>query len=231
MQQLDCLAGDAVGVDPAGPPAHLGVGAEEGGDVAEVGGALEGAGAGLDRLGVDTGRLQLVEQPYEGAGEAGPRGRSSQRAEPRQPSIDRDRDRPQPLGGGELGARRHPARGGDGAEQRPEGHRRAAQRRPRRAELALEGEDVVDGGHDQNRIALERGHEPAPDESGTTRVRGSVDQLQRHSGKRPSIGPASGAPESGRRPRHKAAKRGFPAPVLPSTAPSRLRTSPCPSVS
>ena len=70
-QQRDCLAGDPVRVDSAAVLADLGVAGKEGGDVAEVGRSLQGRGTGLDGVGADSGRLQLVQQAVEGAGEAG----------------------------------------------------------------------------------------------------------------------------------------------------------------
>src|SRR4029077_7912682 len=56
-QLRDRLAGDAVGVGAAAAPTHLLVAAVEGGEVAEVGGALQGRGAGLDRFRLDPRRL------------------------------------------------------------------------------------------------------------------------------------------------------------------------------
>ena len=95
-QRRDRLAGDPVGVDPAAALAGLGVAGEEGGEVAEVGGALEGRGAGRDRVGLDPGRLQLVEQPLEGArrspaarqsAAAARAGRGWPRPRPRSPAV------------------------------------------------------------------------------------------------------------------------------------------------
>ena len=96
-QQRDRLAGDPVRVDPAEPLPRLLVAREQGGEVAQVGGALQRPGSGLDRLGPQPGRLQLVEQALEGDREAGARGRAPQRPQPLPPLLDRDRDGPAPL--------------------------------------------------------------------------------------------------------------------------------------
>jgi len=74
--------GDPLGVDPPRALPRPGVAGEEGRDVAEVGRALQRAGARLDRVGVDPGGLQLVEQTREGAWEAGTRGGAPQRSQP-----------------------------------------------------------------------------------------------------------------------------------------------------
>ena len=179
-QQGDRLAGDPGGVEPAAALAGRLVAGEEGGDVGEVGGALERAGARLDLARADPGRLQLVEQAGEGGGEAGPR-RPSGAAARAAAAAPRPRPRRSAgAAGGEDGAGRAARGGGDLAEEGAEGEHRAAQRGARPAELALEGEDVVDGRQDQHRVALERVEIAAPDDARPARVRGSEDQLQRH---------------------------------------------------
>ena len=151
----DRLAGDPVGVGAAAALPDLAVAPVEGGDVAEVGGALEGGGARLDLLGLDPRRLQLVEQAPERGGEAGTAGGAAQGAEALAAGLDRDRDRPPALGGGELGSGRRPARRGDGAEEGAEGHHRAAEDGAPRDQLALAVEDVVGGGEDEDGVAVE----------------------------------------------------------------------------
>ena len=157
-QQLDRLAGDPVGVDPAAALARLGVAGEEGGEVAEVGGALEGRRRSpRPRCGPTPAACSSSSRRSKARAKPG---RAAERRSG--PSRPRRRARPRPrspaaAAAGESSAPGGaPPRGRDGAEERPEGHRRAAQRRALRAELALEGEDVVDGGHDQDRVALER---------------------------------------------------------------------------
>ena len=85
-----------------------------------------------------------------------------------------------------------------------------AEDRAARAELPLEGVDVVEGGDDEDRIAVEHGDQPMPDPACAARVRRSVDQLQRHAFTL-CLPPA----RPGRKLRHRA-------PVLASTAPSKL---------
>jgi hypothetical protein len=162
----DRLAGDPVGVDAAGLTAHLLVAAVEGGDVGEVGRALQRRRARLDLLRLHARCLQLAEQALQSAGKARAPRRSLQRPQPPALPGDRHRDGPQPLRGREVGARGGARHRRDGAEETAEGHHRAAQLRAAAAELALESEDVVDGRHDQNRVAIEGGGEGAADDAG-----------------------------------------------------------------
>ena len=73
------LARDLVVVDAPEVVADLGVAGEQGGDVAEVGGALERPGRGFDVGGPEAGVLELAEQPLERA--AGSRAGAAERAQ------------------------------------------------------------------------------------------------------------------------------------------------------
>ena len=184
----------------AAAPPHLLVAAVEGGEVAEVGGALQGRRARLDLLRLDPGRLQLVEQPLQGARRSGA-GRRSAAAAPaaraaRAIATATARSRWAAESSAPGGA---PAAVATVRKRAAEGHRRAAQQGAgTAAELALEGEDVVDGRHDQDRVALERRRRssrrttPARPELGGPWIS--------FSGTRPSLGTAP-ASSGGRPPR------------------------------
>ena len=187
-EQLDGVAGDAVGVDRFEPVAHPRVAGEEGGDVAKVGRALERAGSRFHVRRLETRALQLVEQPLEGEWEAGPQGRAAQRPQLRAPLGHRGGDGAEALRRGQERARGGAPRRGHGPEQAAEGHHVGSEHRPVRAELLLEGIDVVEGRHDEDRIAIEHGDQATPDAAGAAGIRWSVDQFQGHRGERSSIG-------------------------------------------
>ena len=135
---------------------------------------------GLELARRDQCRLQLGDQGVERRREAGPPGRAPERAgvgaadrRPHQGLSLRHRE-----GGGELDRERPGHLSREGAE----GRDRTAQRRPlsAAAKLALELGDVVPRGHDQHRLALERGAKPGEHLAGAARVRRSLDDLKPH---------------------------------------------------
>ncbi len=228
-QRGDRLAGDAVAVEAAEPVAGGGVGGEQGGDVAQVGRALERRGAGLDRPRLDPGALQLVEQSLQRRGEARPARRAPERSEPLGPRGDRGH-RAQPLCRGQGRRRRRAGRGRDRAEQGTEGDRVGAQRGAGAAEP--------------------RSKEKTSSRVGTTRtgsLPSSARRRARTSPRLPELGGPwirfSGTDPPYARPRRTprpcrprtrspaSANCGRSRSLLPSTAPSRFIPSKCPSAS
>ena len=133
------------------------VAGEQGGQVAEVGGALQRPGAGLDVGGVQPGPLQLVEQALEARRRspvAAAERRSGPRSRRRSATATATPAGAGPRSASAPAARRRPSPRRERGRRRSSPTRRA--RAPLRAELALEAEDVVDGGHDEHRLALER---------------------------------------------------------------------------
>ena len=122
LEQLDRLACYPMPVHRAQVVADPRVGREQGGDVAEVGGALQGAGQRFDVGGAAAGRLQLLEKALECDREAGLLRGAAQRSEPGALGGDRGGHGTEALGAGQLGAGGRAAGGGDGREEAGEGH-------------------------------------------------------------------------------------------------------------
>ena len=224
----DRLAGDAVGVAAAAPASHLLVAAVEGGEVAEVGGALERRGARLDLVGLDPRRLQLVEQPLQRArrSRARPAERRSGPRPPRRDSIATAIARRRWAAESSAPAAR-PAAVATVRKRAPKVIAEPPSRAPVGAELALEVEDVVDGRHDEDRVALEGGPETRAGRSPrcpSWGVRGSV-----FSGTRPSLGTAPASVRAALR--HDPANWGVSGHLLASSAASTFIASRCPSAS
>ena len=137
--------------------AHLCVAGEEGGDVAEVGGALQRRGLGLDAAGSSPAALELVEQPLEGAGEAGPAGGAAQRPELAAPRSDRRPRSPAAAGPGQLGAGGAPAAVATVRKRPPKVITEPPSSAPSSQSSRSKRVDVVDGGDDEQRVALEHG--------------------------------------------------------------------------
>ena len=91
---------------------------------------------------------------------------------------------------------------------------------PARAELALEGEDVVDGWARPAAGRAPGGGEAAPDQPAAARVRAVRGSASAALAQPMDGGPARCPPQTA-----------APGPVLPSTAPSKLPSSSCPSAS
>ena len=134
-QQLDRAARDGVPVGQPEAVADGRVSGEQGGDVAEIGGALQGPRLRLHGGGLEAGALELLEQLLERDREAGLRGRAAQRAQA--PGAARRRPPPPRRGAGpasgRAGAERHRLSPPPGRARRTWSPRRPAPHAPRRA--------------------------------------------------------------------------------------------------
>ena len=214
-EQIDRAAGDGVRCR-CGPSAvaDVGVSGEEGGEVAEVGGALQGSRLGFDGRGLEAGALQLVEQPLErDAAKPALSGGSAQRAQPGAALGDR-RGRPRPAAGPAVsdGTRRGAAGGRDRPEEAVEGgHRRRRACRPRAQSSRWKRSTSSTFGTTSTGSRSSTPVSSAPDPARATGVGGSVDQVQRHPSQLMDAAAA-----------HPARKLRADCPALPSTGGSKL---------
>ena len=182
-QQVDRLAGDPVGVDPAEPVAVRGVAGEQGGEVAEVGGALERRrrpprrrpGSSPAACSSSSSRSKASRRSRARAAE---RRSGPSRAAPR---LDRHRD-------GAAAAAPASARRPGGAPPAVATVRNSAPKvitaPPSAAPPAQSSRSKAKTsstlGTTRTGSRSSAAVEAAPDQAGATRVRGPVDQVQRH---------------------------------------------------